>query len=160
MCSCIYIYIYIYISSSSSRVGSIESLDAISIRLYHPSFWQLYWTASSVRTVLIHLSIYCSTNTGVSMSKSLLENFLTFSTVPTVSQLSCLTGSLWLYSSLFVGYCFQDVLKIAQRFFTCSYLDFSPSFSLISKWWSHILVLILLQLGRIPLLFWPSQLGL
>ena len=64
----------------------------------------------------------------------------------------CEMGSKWSHSYCFVRCCFQDLLKQHAASLYCSRLVFSSVVSLQLKWCNHTLILIWLQVGRIPIL--------
>ena len=68
--------------------------------------------------------------------------------------LTCEKGDRWLYSCCFVRCCILDLFKIAP--YSCR-LAFSPYFPSDSRWCIHVVVQILTQLGRNPVLFYQRN---
>ena len=105
---------------------------------------------------LMNISFCLSDNTGVSMCRNQLDN-ITYEFVFISPVLTCLTWivfemeGIWPYSCCFVGCCFKDFFKTACSILVSFPSIFSPGVSLKSKWCNHTIVLIWLQLERIPI---------
>ena len=73
----------------------------------------------------------------------------------------CEMEGKWLYTCCFVGYCFQDFLKQHSTFLSSFHLVFSPNILLETRWCNHTVVLVNLQLEKIPIsLKWKDQISI